>query len=116
MLIYGRVPKSKKKKQTKKSIAEYEQWLNSHKPTTFSKGLKPQKVSVVSFPKLSIPEGRSTKHIPSLDTGLGNATKPIEGKRYTGTKMIGIGTLHKSNAVPVFNNEEAVEIAKMRRG
>jgi len=116
MLIYGRVPKSKKKKQTKKSIAEYEQWLNSHKPTTFSKGLKPQKVSVVSFPKLSIPEGRSTKHIPSLDTGLGNATKPIEGKRYTGTKMIGIGTLHKSNAVPVFNTEEAVEMAKMRRG
>jgi hypothetical protein len=35
---------------------------------------------------------------------------------YTGTKMIGIGTLHKSNAVPVFCEDEAKEMARMRRG
>ena len=34
---------------------------------------------------------------------------------YSGTKMLGIGTLHKSNAVPVFSDTEAVEIAQMRR-
>jgi hypothetical protein len=34
---------------------------------------------------------------------------------YTGTKVMGIATMHKSNAVPVFNSEEAVEISKMRR-
>jgi hypothetical protein len=35
--------------------------------------------------------------------------------QYTGTKMKGIGTLHKSNAVPVFTDEEAVSLASMRR-
>jgi len=29
--------------------------------------------------------------------------------------MLGIGTLHKSNAVPVFSQEEALDMAKMRR-
>jgi len=64
--------------------------------------------------KLSIPEGRNTTaHIKSVDTG-GNATlKPA--KVYTGTKVKGIATMHKSNAVPVFSDEEAVEISKMRR-
>jgi hypothetical protein len=27
----------------------------------------------------------------------------------------GIGTMHKSNAVPVFSDEQAQDIAKMRR-
>jgi hypothetical protein len=34
---------------------------------------------------------------------------------YTGDKILGIGTLHKSNAVPVFSVEEAQDMAKMRR-
>ena len=63
---------------------------------------------------LAIPEGRNTTaHIKSVDTG-GNATlKPA--KVYTGTKVKGIATMHKSNAVPVFSDEEAVDIARMRR-
>ena len=65
--------------------------------------------------KLTVPPERSTKHIPSLDTGLGNATL-APAKVYTGTKVKGIATMHKSNAVPVFSDEEAVEISKMRRG
>jgi hypothetical protein len=63
---------------------------------------------------LAIPEGRSTHHIPSRDTG-GNATLAAP-KVYTGTKVKGIATMHKSNAVPVFSDEEAVEISRMRRG
>jgi hypothetical protein len=43
------------------------------------------------------------------------ATKPIVGKVYTGTAMKGIGTLHKSNAVPIFTDEEARDQANMRR-
>jgi len=55
-----------------------------------------------------------TAHIPSRDTG-GNATL-APAKVYTGTKVKGIATMHKSNAVPVFSDEEAVEISRMRRG
>jgi hypothetical protein len=64
---------------------------------------------------LAIPEGRNTTaHIKSVNTGLGNAAlKPA--KQYTGTKVKGIATMHKSNAVPVFSDEEAIDISKMRR-
>jgi len=58
---------------------------------------------------------RLTNHIPSLDTGVGVAVKK-EVQQYTGTAMLGIGQLHKSNSVPVFSKEDAVDISKMRRG
>lgn len=57
----------------------------------------------------------STDHIPSLDTGKAVATKK-EVIQYTGDAMIGIGQLHKSNAVPIFSKEDAIDISKMRRG
>ena len=63
---------------------------------------------------LKIPEGRNTTaHLKSVDTG-GNATL-APAKVYTGTKVKGIATMHKSNAVPIFSDEEAVDIAHMRR-
>ena len=66
--------------------------------------------------KLSAPAGRATSnHIPSLATA-GGSTAPVAHREYTGTKMLGIGQLHKSNAVPVFCNQDAVDISKMRRG
>ena len=58
---------------------------------------------------------RLTNHIPSLDTGKGIAVKK-DVQQYTGTAMVGIGQLHKSNAIPVFSKEDAVDISKMRRG
>ena len=58
---------------------------------------------------------RLTNHIPSLDTGKGLAAKR-EVQQYTGTAMLGIGQLHKSNSIPVFSKEDAVDISKMRRG
>jgi hypothetical protein len=64
---------------------------------------------------LAIPEGRNTTaHIPSRDTGGGVATLP-PAKVYTGTMVKGIATMHKSNAVPVFSDEQAVDISRMRR-
>jgi len=64
--------------------------------------------------KLSAPEGRSTAHIKSRGD-LGGVATAAEPKVYTGTKVKGIATMHKSNAVPVFSDEEAVDISKMRR-
>lgn len=65
--------------------------------------------------KLSAPVGRFTSsHIPSRVTA-GGSTAPVH-REYTGDKIIGIATLHKSNAVPVFSQDEAVEISRMRRG
>jgi len=64
---------------------------------------------------LKIPEGRNTTaHLKSRDTGAGNATL-APAKVYTGTKVIGIATMHKSNAIPVFSDDQAKDISKMRR-
>ncbi len=57
---------------------------------------------------------RSTRHIPSRGDGTGNATL-APAKVYTGTKVKGIATMHKSNAVPVFSDEEAQDNSRMRR-
>jgi len=63
---------------------------------------------------LNIPADRSTAHIKSRGDFSGNATL-APAKVYTGTKVKGIATMHKSNAVPVFSDEEAIDISKMRR-
>ena len=74
---------------------------------------KPQQLSDVY--SLGKPACRETPKIPSLPFSAGPCVKkanPI----YTGTKVKGIGTMHKSNAVPIFSDGEAKDIATMRRG
>lgn len=50
-----------------------------------------------------------------LKSGAGGGTKK-ESPKYTGTLVKGIATMHKSNAVPIISQEEATDIARMRRG
>ena len=57
---------------------------------------------------------RETPQIPSLETGAGNAFAK-ESPEYTGTLVKGIATMHKSNAVPVIDEEQARDLAHMRR-
>ena len=64
--------------------------------------------------KPSTPPGRETERIASQDTGMIPCTKKAD-QVYTGTKVKGIGTMHKSNGVPIFSDEEAVAISSMRR-
>ena len=57
---------------------------------------------------------RESPNIPSGDTYTSfKATK--KEMKYTGDKLIGIATMHKSNSVPVFKQEDAEDIARMRR-
>lgn len=73
-----------------------------------------QSQTTATSPVVSSPHVRQTEKIKSLGNGMGVATK-AEPKVYTGDKMIGIGQMHKSNAVPIFSSEDAEAIAKMRR-
>lgn len=114
MMIYVR-DRSKLKSPTKKQQAEYQTWLDSlnQQRTGFSKTPVRKVAKPVYLPK--VPPGRETPKYPSVDTGGGSTTKPIHGKVYTGSLMKGIGTLHKSNAVPIFTDQEALDQANMRR-
>ena len=65
---------------------------------------------------------RDTKHYPSVGNGVGVGLvkQPLQ---YTGERrLVGIATMHKSNMVPVFaddddkdGSKQATEIAQMRR-
>lgn len=52
---------------------------------------------------------------PSLGVVGGNTNKR-ESLKYTGTLVKGIATMHKSNAVPVIDEEQMKDISRMRRG
>lgn len=79
----------------------------------FSNSREPVRTQMRVSPQY--PPGREPQQIPSKsDTPGAVAARPAD-KVYTGTKIKGIGTLHKSNAVPIFSDDEAVEIARMRR-
>jgi hypothetical protein len=76
--------------------------------------VEPKRTATLTSSGPKIPPGRETPHINSVDTGWVACVK-TQDKEYTGTKVKGIGTMHKSNAVPIFSDEEAVDISKMRR-
>lgn len=57
---------------------------------------------------------RPSPSVPSENSMCGHTYAKTE-KKYTGTKLLGIATMHKSNMVPVFSQEDAEEISKMRR-
>lgn len=55
------------------------------------------------------------EHRPKSLVTPGGSTAKKKVPQYTGTKMLGVATMHKSNQVPVFSTEEADDIAHMRR-
>lgn len=65
--------------------------------------------------KPSEPYRRDTgPRIASLETTGAVCVRPAD-KVYTGTAMIGIAQMSKSNAVPVFQQQDILDIGKMRR-
>lgn len=83
---------------------------------------KPRKKEEKEFKTYETPKSfvRHTEKYPSLSTsdsipGNGYAAKR-EPLKYTGDLIVGIATMHKSNAVPIMRGtKQAEEIAKMRR-
>lgn len=104
--------------EAQKSRALDAEWKELQKKWGVEADEKKRKRAMTAAPlsyNLSAPPGRETAKIQSRDTG-GHVATLAPAKVYTGTKVKGIATMHKSNAVPVFSDEEAVEISKMRRG
>lgn len=105
--------KHKKRKPTKVELeaaaeaAKARAWLESL--PKFARGGR------VAAPKHRAPVPTPAERPASLVTpGGSTAKKPPP--QYTGNQMLGIAQLHKSNAVPVFTDEEIKDISKMRRG
>lgn len=113
-MLHTSLGKSKKRKPTAKQRELDASWEKLLKKYNTKKIVTP-KQSLSDVYSLGKPACRETPKIPSLPfTGAPCYKKP--NPVYTGTAIKGIGTMHKSNAVPVFSDQEAMEIATMRRG
>jgi len=87
------------------SLADYDLYVRGQ--------YKPKLKGVYTAPETKSYQ-RETKQYASFGDGVGVAVKK-EPPKYTGTLIKGIATMHKSNAVPVIDQQQAIEISNMRR-
>ena len=119
MIMGVRVPSRapyimKQKKITKKQQALENDWNSILKKwETVPKFARTK--SVIKVAESSQPIQDVSEKIPSKVTPGGSTAKK-DSTRYTGTLIVGIATMHKSNAVPILNQQEAIEVSSMRRG
>ena len=92
-----------------------EAWKQLQKKWAVEAEDKKRRRALEAEPLVYTLSGRETTRIASRDTGHTGAVRTKDIPKYTGTKIKGIGTMHKSNAVPIFSDEEAVAISQMRR-
>ena len=114
-MFHTNLGRSKKRKPDAKARKLREDWekLLKKYDTKTSTAVTHKKLSESDF--LGKTACRETPKIPSLPfSGAPCFKKP--NPVYTGDKIKGIGTMHKSNAVPIFSDQEAIDIATMRRG
>jgi len=101
---------AEQKRQAELLDAEWQKLKDKYSPKT---KLKTGRSSYV--PPKPIRRDAEQPRIPSLDTGVKGPVNVRMPMQYTGDKIVGIGTMHKSNAVPIFTDQEAKDISSMRR-
>ena len=104
--------KIKNSKRNREALAKYKLWLES-------KGLdnKTLKKRLKEWPGYPIPDYSADPNYPKCSDKIpvGTSAKKHPQKYSGKRKLLGIATMHKSNIVPVFDAEDAKDIAKMRR-
>lgn len=126
----------RKQKPTKAKLA---QWREDHR--VFNKENKRLRIPAITFEEYvdTVVYGKSSKkkQFTKIDTtptlgqerieefknkypskmtlGSNNACAKKESPKYTGTYVKGVATMHKSNAVPVVDDQHAKDLASMRR-
>ena len=106
----------------KQAFREYNKFMKriGSKAVTFDeyiqyrKGKSKYTPKVIKDPFEAAPYRRPSPVVQS-GMGIGCSAPKREENVYTGDRLMGIATMHKSNMVPVFKQEDAEEIAKMRR-
>ena len=103
MIVHGSInytPSGRKRKSVKrvKKITAFAP--TGRRPTT-------------SYADIRMAEAEKYKSV-SVTAGRGDCSR-TEPQKYTGTLVKGIGTMHKSNAIPIIDEEQMKDIARMRR-
>lgn len=99
---------SDQKRKTQQLADSWQALVEKHAPKTQIKTINHSYCLSPALP-------RSSSNIPSKPDTVKGAVTVKQPLQYTGDKILGIGTMHKSNAVPIFSDDEAKDISKMRR-
>jgi len=131
-----RTTKRKRKPVTDSQLKKYESQMREHNKFLKSLGMHQHTMTLDEYIKYCRGEHKSkverkhtpdpfghdqvyqrpTTDIPSSNNIAGIAATKKEPMVYSGErKLLGIATMHKSNQVPVFDDQDAKDIAKMRR-
>ena len=97
----------------RKALAEHESWLKK-----LGLDLKSLKKRLTTWTGYPMPDYSTDPNYPKCSDKIpvSGGTSKKERLIYSGKrKLLGIATMHKSNMVPVFDKEDAKDIAKMRR-
>ena len=115
--VHGK-SKPKKKPGWQKAEAEHRAWLLKMGVDPDKKPSRKKEFIPYETPTTPKPFIRDTASDPSRETAnIPGSCSKREPHKYTGTLIIGIGQMHKSNAVPIMRDtNQAIEIAQMRRG
>jgi hypothetical protein len=93
-----------------------EQWeKNNEKWKSMSTVKKTVKKPTKITQEFVVPAGRETVKVNRLNSWVTGPVSTKQPQQYTGSNVLGISQMAKSNAVPIFNSEHIVEIARMRR-
>ena len=108
--IYYNTTNSKRRKKRKLSQKEISARLQHEKFLQKMGVKKPTNDFRYEFPNY-----KSDRLVtPTSDNICGNTSKKLSNT-YSGTNIIGIATMHKSNLVPITSKKSAEDISKMRR-
>jgi len=88
-----------------KTLEEYIIYRRGKQVKTSKRARTPMQASTYRRPSPPVPSG------DTYDT----FTSSRKEMMYTGDKLMGIATMHKSNSIPIFNHEDAKDVARMRR-
>ena len=117
--IQLKLPKKIKRKKLpntakrRKALAEHDAWL-----TKLGLDLKNLKKRLKTWTGYPFPDLSSDPNYPKCSDKIpvSGGTSKKERLIYNGKRrLLGIATMHKSNMVPVFDEEDAKDIARMRR-
>lgn len=99
-------------KRNRQAQANHEEWLQSQGLDTYTLKQRSKKFKGYEIPKYqSDPNQPKCGDKIPVNGGVKKEEMKYSGKR----KLIGIGLMHKSNLVPIWDEEGAKEISKMRR-
>ena len=113
----------KQRKRIKKKIAntlrkreaqrKHEQWLrdNNLAPDQLKTRARDRELL-----RPGVPDYEPKRKMPRTSDKITKMSGKLEPQQYSGERrLLGIGIMHKSNLVPIFDEESAKEISKMRR-